>query len=527
MSSSDGRVGQLPPPPGIVPNFDNPRDVGHNANITGLIICCVLATTLIAIRAYVRFFVNRRILVSDVTCFFGWLFSMTYAGTAFAMVHHGLGYHAYEVTREEYAQVLKWLYAGSVVYIPAAYLVKVTLLLLIARVFAVEERIAKGIHIFIFVLLCTYIPVQTLKTWICYPIRAYWDPLGVANFGCINQRVLFITDLTIAVITDLVIVILPIPVTWNMRLPIRKKIKIIFMLGAGGLATGVTFLRLIKCIIFLKADDVTADFVIIDLTTFIELTIGIVCACLPAAHFLLDHQRELHKRKRAGNRPRSGRFLPHVGGSSWLSTLTRKTLRSGQLTGGGMTEQNPDAANITAEVDPESTQSNLDGQPATPVMEMYRSAVRTPPLVAGALDPDMPAGTRCHRDNGDEVCCEDIRLAAQRRFDLELARFTGRSIEDEEEDDIRVISLHAPAGTRASSRLNETEGRREGWLAPKEECGDMTDLEAAMAISESVHQRFRYWTTIWDGSQRELPDPKTPPNSSGNSNGHGKGNGHR
>ena len=75
MSSPEGRVGQLPPPPGVVPNFDNPRDVGHKANITGLIICCILATTFIAIRAYVRFFVNRRILVSDGTCT-----NLSYAG---------------------------------------------------------------------------------------------------------------------------------------------------------------------------------------------------------------------------------------------------------------------------------------------------------------------------------------------------------------------------------------------------------------------------------------------------------------
>jgi hypothetical protein len=417
---------------------------------------------------------------------------------------------------------VKWLYAGSIVYIPAAYLVKVTLLLLIARVFAVEERVAKGIHIFIFVLLCTYIPVQTLKTWICYPIRAYWDPVGVGVFGCINQRVLFITDLTIAVITDLVIVILPIPVTWNMRLPLRKKVKIIFMLGAGGLATGVTFLRLIKCITFLKADDVTADFVIIDLTTyvqpmsvevapgvslttasFIELTIGIVCACLPAAHFLFHHLRDRHKRKVASNRPRSGRFSPK-GGSSWLSTLTRRTLRTGQLTAGD-TQPNPDTANMNDEAELNSTQPNPDPRPATPVMEMYRNAVSLPPLAAGALTADLPARPHCHRGGEEEVCCQDVRRAAQRRFELELARFSGRSIDDDDEEDVRVTSLQAPGGMRAASRLNETEGRREGWLAAKSECGDMTDLEAAMAISESVHQRFRYWTTIWDGSQRELP----------------------
>lgn len=68
MSSPDGQVGQLPPPEGVVPDFDNPRDVGHHANIVGLVVCCVLATIFVAIRVYVRFFLNRRILLSDGTC---------------------------------------------------------------------------------------------------------------------------------------------------------------------------------------------------------------------------------------------------------------------------------------------------------------------------------------------------------------------------------------------------------------------------------------------------------------------------
>jgi hypothetical protein len=141
---------------------------------------------------------------------------------------------------------------------------------------------------------------------------------------------------------------------------------------------------------------------------------------------------------------------------------------------------------------------------APPVGASFSQVVSLPLLAAGALTADVPARPHCHGDVGDEVCCEAVRRAAQRRFDLELARFTGRPI-DEDEEDVRVISLRAPAGTHAASRLNEAEGRREGWLASKSECGDMTDVEAAMAISESVQSRFRYSTTIWDGSQHELP----------------------
>ncbi|CRK35709.1 hypothetical protein BN1708_001340 [Verticillium longisporum] len=68
---------------------------------------------------------------------------------------------------------VEWLYIGSIVYVPAAYFVEVTILLLIARVFAAEERVAKGIYIFILMLLFAYTPVHTINIMICIPIRAY------------------------------------------------------------------------------------------------------------------------------------------------------------------------------------------------------------------------------------------------------------------------------------------------------------------------------------------------------------------
>jgi hypothetical protein len=41
---------------------------------------------------------------------------------------------------------------------------------------------------------------------------------------------------------------------------VAKKIKIITLLGAGGIATGMTILRMYKAIKFIDSNDVTADF---------------------------------------------------------------------------------------------------------------------------------------------------------------------------------------------------------------------------------------------------------------------------
>ncbi|GKT82154.1 integral membrane protein [Colletotrichum tofieldiae] len=195
---------------------------------------------------------------------------------------------------------IKWLYASSIVYIPAAYFTKVTLLLLIAHVFAVNERIAKGIHLFIWVLLFMYTPIQTIKITICVPIEDYWLPSVAPR--CINQRKIFIVDTSIAVFVDLVILLLPIFMTWSLTMSPRKKLKIMLMLGAGGGATAATLFRLVTAI------------------RCIELTIGLVCACLPSVNVLFKRHQSSRERARISTSPHRpirqytpGRLLQLVG----------------------------------------------------------------------------------------------------------------------------------------------------------------------------------------------------------------------
>lgn len=54
---------------------------------------------------------------------------------------------------------------------------------------------------------------------------------------------MFQGDTMISVITDILILILPIPMAWRMQAPRWQKVKIVFLLGAGGAATLTTVVR--------------------------------------------------------------------------------------------------------------------------------------------------------------------------------------------------------------------------------------------------------------------------------------------
>jgi len=141
----------------------------------------------------------------------------------------------------------------------------VTLLLLVARVFAVMEKVVKSIYIFIIALFVAYLPIQLAKICSCMPISSYWDPSIPGT--CIDARKLFVSDLSLAILTDLTILILPIPLTWSLSFSWKKKVKIGVLLGAGGAAVAVTSYRMYLVIQFLGSKDATYDFAWLALLT--------------------------------------------------------------------------------------------------------------------------------------------------------------------------------------------------------------------------------------------------------------------
>lgn len=63
----------------------------------------------------------------------------------------------------------QWLYAATVVYTPAAFATKVVLILMIARVFAVRQRVSWALKALCVLIALTYIPLQAFK------VCAHWN----------------------------------------------------------------------------------------------------------------------------------------------------------------------------------------------------------------------------------------------------------------------------------------------------------------------------------------------------------------
>ncbi|OLN88242.1 hypothetical protein CCHL11_00077 [Colletotrichum chlorophyti] len=298
MSSQEGAA---PPPQGVVPNFEKPEDVLHTINLVSQILSITSVTIFMLMRIYAKAFIAPPFHMDDWVAFVAWILSLGYSATALVMHHYGGGFHVYEITKADFIGFLKvridafkttatltsptGLYADSLVYGPNSYFTKLALLLIVIRVFRLHRRTILGTYAVILFMSGYYLPVFVIKAMICRPIAGFWDSSVPAD--CFNQRAIFVADTAVSAVTDLAVLCIPIPVTLTLRMSWTRRLKVMAMLSAGGIATAASIVRMILVIGLQHSNDEAVDFIRFNLLGTAEVSIGMICACLPAVNIIL------------------------------------------------------------------------------------------------------------------------------------------------------------------------------------------------------------------------------------------------
>ncbi|KAI5458724.1 integral membrane protein [Mariannaea sp. PMI_226] len=282
--------GSAPPPDGVVPNLDHPTDVLKTCLYVTQGLTIALSTAFVAMRVYAKF----RIFGGDVTwddcaTYTSFVLMIGYCTTACFAAAHGGGLNQWEVRKDEIQKFFQSGYAATIFYAPMALAVKLSLVLIIIRVFgSVHRKTMIGVYIFVIVITLYYVSGLFIKIFICWPIDAYWK--GESE-KCMDQSAIITADAIISVISDLVILLLPTPLTWSLQLPLRKRLRVIGMLCAGGVATGFSIYRLALILRDGKSSNQTIVFTKVILSGNAEAGIGLICACLPSINAFVVRRR--------------------------------------------------------------------------------------------------------------------------------------------------------------------------------------------------------------------------------------------
>lgn len=129
-------------------------------------------------------------------------------------------------------QGLIWTYAVQILYNPILALVKSSVMIFLSRLFGQRDWIRRFLLWLNVVNISQMVAVFFAIVLQCTPVPFNWDPTIVGGY-CVDRRVLYIFSAAFNILTDILILGLPLWVFSSLRIPKRTKIAllIVFLLG--------------------------------------------------------------------------------------------------------------------------------------------------------------------------------------------------------------------------------------------------------------------------------------------------------
>ncbi|KAJ5490512.1 hypothetical protein LT330_008552 [Penicillium expansum] len=241
---------------------------------------CVLAVCTIAFRLVVRGYIQQARLEAD-----DWLIGASgiplIALLALSILGgtYGFGLHVWWITVENMVIMKKILFAYLIVYLFELLLIKVSILMFYRRIFGMNWMIWAT-------LLISHgwcIASMIAAICSCEPISYFWNEIIDPTAGSYryNFYYYYVGNAAANVVTDVLILLVPIPVIWNLQMRTTQKIGVCGVLLLGGFVCVASGIR-IHYITYLHNNiDITWALGNVAVWSIIEPCIGIICACLP------------------------------------------------------------------------------------------------------------------------------------------------------------------------------------------------------------------------------------------------------
>ncbi|RDW92387.1 hypothetical protein BP5796_01781 [Coleophoma crateriformis] len=259
----------------------------------------VIASIFVLARLVSRCFIVRRVTLDDYFMIFAWIVAF---GLSFSIdfgTSKGLGKHDADILPEWFAPLRRSEYTFSVLYNVALMLTKTSILIFYLRLSQNTNKLLRiASHITLGVVVTAGLVLTCLNVFQCTPVGAGFDP-SIKDAKCISIVTLYLASSPVNIITDLAILVLPIPVLTAMRLPQRQKTILIFTFALGIFVVIVDIIRIYylqQSVIDVSLDEVqtsTQDSRIGSARDFawyaslslmwsaVEVNIGIICANVP------------------------------------------------------------------------------------------------------------------------------------------------------------------------------------------------------------------------------------------------------
>ncbi|KAL2201119.1 hypothetical protein P885DRAFT_73471 [Corynascus similis CBS 632.67] len=155
-----------------------------------------------------------------------------------------VGIEPEDVPPHDPTQGLIWAYAVQILYNPILALVKSSILIFLIRLFGQRKWVRRFLVWLNVINISQMVGVFFAILLQCTPISLNWDPT-VSGGYCVDRRILYISTSAFNIVTDVLILGLPLWIFSSLKIPKRAKTALLIIFLLGFLVTITSIVRLI------------------------------------------------------------------------------------------------------------------------------------------------------------------------------------------------------------------------------------------------------------------------------------------
>lgn len=250
---------------------------------------CFLAGASVAARMYTRYFVTRSVGVDDIMAVVSLLATL---GMFITLSIYAIWYASGNLehwTRKDFENFLLLFWINELVYNVGTLFIKWTYLFQYLRVFR-NVRAMRIAYLVCIVLTGAWYAFQVFGfIFSCRPVAGFWDKTIDSSCSITNKigttTGFFYVNAAGTLVIDIVVLVLPVPTIWNLKLRRRQKWAIFGIFAVGGIVPAITIGRMASL-----HDLDTTGIVNSGIWSLAEMCTGIATAALATIRLLVSRR---------------------------------------------------------------------------------------------------------------------------------------------------------------------------------------------------------------------------------------------
>ncbi|KAH8681898.1 hypothetical protein BX600DRAFT_447464 [Xylariales sp. PMI_506] len=200
---------------------------------------------------------------------------------------NGLGKDIWTLTPDEITQFALGFWIITLLYFSEVFVLKLSMLFFYLRIFPGRgiRRLILGTVAFDILFGIAFIVTAILQ---CRPISYNWTNWrGEGGGTCYNISAVAWANAAVSIGLDLFMLAIPLWQLRELKLHWKKKVGVAMMFCVGTFVTVVSVIRLASLVEFHESTNLTWDYWGVALWSTVEITVGIICACMPSMRLIL------------------------------------------------------------------------------------------------------------------------------------------------------------------------------------------------------------------------------------------------